>query len=77
MFLDNSAIVFSDRCDHKYMANGRPVKSAGFCSIETKRNQFDDVVLSYCSCYGQSTSLGVKADPCDSEIVQEIFRGMH
>ena len=77
VFLDGSAIIFSNMLDHKWMANGRPVKSAGFCRIETGRNQFDDIVLKHCSCFGRSETLNVNSDPNDAEHIQEIFIGMH
>ena len=77
VFIDNSAILFGDHLSHDFMANGRPVKSAGRCCIETGRNSFDDVIIKHCSCFGESTTLGVKADLDDSQIVAEVFRGMY
>ena len=73
VFQDNSAIIFADSMNHNYMANGRPVKSAGFCQIETYRNKFDDIRAKI-SCFGESTTLGVKADPNDNQILESIWR---
>jgi hypothetical protein len=55
------------------MANGKPVKSAGFCQIETYRTQFDDIRAKI-SCFGESTTLGIKADPNDNQILESIWR---
>ena len=76
VFTSGEAILFADRCDHKFMAQGRPVRSAGFVRVETKRNRYDDVVVGSCDCYGYSHSLGVGCMEGDSERVKEIFRGM-
>ena len=73
VFQDNSAIIFADSMNHNSMANGRPVKSAGFCQIETYRNQFDDIRAKI-SCFGESTTLSVKADPNDNQILESIWR---
>lgn len=76
VFESGDAVVFSNGADHKAMANGRKVRSAGFCFIETGRNQWDDIVVKRFGCYGDSQSLGVKSMPEDSEIVKQIFIGM-
>lgn len=73
VFQDNSAIIFADSMNHSYIANGRPVRSAGFCQIETYRNKFDDVCAKI-SCFGESTTLKVKADPNDNQILESIWR---
>ena len=73
VFQDNSAIIFADSMNHNHMANGRPVKSAGFCQIETYRNQFDDIRAKI-SCFGESITLGVKADMNDNQILESIWR---
>ena len=73
VFEDQSAIIFADCYDHKNMANGRPVKSAGFCTIETYRTAFDDIRASI-SCYGESLTLHVTSNPYDKEILADIWR---
>ena len=73
VFQDGSAIIFADSMNHNYMANEKPVKSAGFCQIETYRNQFDDIRAKI-SCFGESTTLGVKADPNDAQILESLWR---
>ena len=73
VFQDGSAIIFADSMNHNYMANEKPVKSAGFCQIETYRNQFDDIHAKI-SCFGESTTLGVKSDPNDAQILESLWR---
>lgn len=73
VFQDGSAIIFADSMNHEYMADKKPVKSAGFCQIETYRNQFDDIRAKI-SCFGESTTLNVKAEPNDSQILENIWR---
>ena len=76
VFTDNTAVIFSNMIDHRSMAI-KPVHSAGFCIIETYRNQFDDISVSTCTCYGRSETLNKSADPDhDRIVISEIFRGM-
>lgn len=77
VFSDMTACIFGNHVSHKAMAANRPVKSAGFCMLETTRNSFDDIRLGYCSCFGRSDSLGVESDPEDSKILEEMFMGMN
>lgn len=37
IFDNNEAVIFSDTTSHKSIAGERPVRSAGFCSVETYR----------------------------------------
>ena len=76
-FMDNSVLVFADNLNHADVAGWKPVRSAGFCCIETSRNRFDDIVVSNCGCYGKSESLGVTSLPDDADYVREVFRGMN
>lgn len=48
------------------------VVSAGFCRIETFRNQWDDVRAKV-SVWGKSASLGVKNNPEDTKIIERIW----
>ena len=43
IFTDGSAVIFGDTTSHKAVAGNRPVSSAGFCRVETFRNDYDDV----------------------------------
>ena len=79
IFEDGAAVLFADSNNHRDIAMTRriPVRSAGFCRIETARNQFDDIVVRTVQCYGRSDTLQVNSDPVNDEpIVREIFRGM-
>ncbi len=76
IFSNGTPVVFPDCIDHSAIAENKPVKSAGFVSIETKRNTFDDIMLDWCQCYGQSISLGVSSHSEDSEIVKTIFQNL-
>ena len=73
VFQDESSILFSESQSHLCMAGWKPVKSAGFCLIETYRNDFDDI-RARVSCYGESTTLGVKSNPEDSKILEGLWR---
>lgn len=76
VFQDDTAAIFSDMIDHKSMAI-KPVKSAGFCIIETGRNQFDDICVKECSCFGNSHTLKLKSDPLyDKEIIKRMFKSI-
>ena len=64
IFSNGEPVVFSDAVGHNEVAGKRMVDSAGFCRIETFRNQWDDIVAKV-SVWGESTSLGVKSHPED------------
>ena len=72
VFEDDTAIVFADSSSHKAMAGTKPVRSAGFCLIETHRNAFDDVRAKV-SVWGESTTLNKKSNPQDVETLQRIW----
>jgi len=74
IFQDNSVILFSELDDHKKMAAGRPVKSAGFCSFETKRDQFDDFKCAEVSVWGFSMSLDIGRQPDDKDIIKNAVQ---
>lgn len=73
IFSNGEPIVFPDTLGHNEVAGKRMVRSAGFCRIETFRNQWDDIVAKV-SVWGESTSLGVKSYPEDAEDIKKIWR---
>lgn len=73
VFADNTAVVFAESSSHKFVAGDKMVRSAGFCRIETYRNDFDDVRAKV-SVYGESTTLGVKSEKEDAELIANMFR---
>lgn len=73
IFQSGDAIIFGDFASHKDMAGNRPVMSAGFCMVETFRNQFDDIRAKV-SVWGKSDSLHVESNQRDSEVLAAIFR---
>lgn len=72
IFEDDSAILFSEGLDHKAMAKNSPVRSAGFCTIETYRNDFDDIRAKVI-CYGESLSLHKTANEGDDKIIKTLW----
>jgi hypothetical protein len=72
VFLDGSAIIFSKTTSHKWMAGDKIVRSAGFCTVETYRNQYDDIRAKV-QVYGKSDTLGVESNPADAKILEEMF----
>lgn len=74
VYQDGTAVVFPDFADHKAMLGNKIPVSAGFCRVETRRNQFDDVVADV-SCWGNSQTLNLesKGDK-DAESIARIFR---
>lgn len=61
VFKDGTSRVFSVNSFHIYMTGGKEVSSAGFYGFE--KNML--------VCFGESTTLGVKSHPDDSEIIRE------
>ena len=72
IFESGAAVIFCDSTSHDEMAGEKPVASAGFCIIETYRNEFDDI-RARVSCYGKSESLGKTCQPGDEEILKRVF----
>lgn len=72
IFANGSPVIFPDSVGHKEVAGNKMVVSAGFCRIETFRNQWDDIRAKV-SIWGKSTSLGVKSNPDDAEIIERIW----
>ena len=72
VFADNSAVIFPETTSHKFVAGDKLVISAGFCKIETYRNNFDDIRANVCV-WGESTTLNVKSNPDDAKIIERIF----
>ena len=77
IFDNGTGILFSNMQNHSDMTFGRNVVSAGFCRVETTRNQFDDIIVKDVQCYGKSDSLGITSHSGDSEIIRDIFLGMN
>ncbi len=73
VFRDESCAIFPDSTSHKEIAGNKPVKSAGFCIVETYRNNFDDICANV-SCYGKSDSLNIESSPNDNNILCRMFR---
>lgn len=73
VFLDGTATVFADTASHKQIAAGRAVRSAGFCRVETYRNQFDDIRAKI-QVWGKSDTLQVSSNKEDIQFLEEIFR---
>ena len=72
VFKDESCVIFPDSTSHNEMAGNKPVSSAGFCIVETYRNNFDDIRANV-SCYGRSDSLNVESNPQDNKIISRMF----
>lgn len=73
IFANNEPVIFPDTLGHNEVAGNRMVNSAGFCRIETYRNQWDDTRAKV-SVWGESTSLKVKSCPEDAKIIEKIWR---
>lgn len=73
IFANGEPVIFPDTLGHNEVAGSRMVNSAGFCHIETHRNQWDDIRAKV-SVWGESTSLKVKSNPEDAEIIGKIWR---
>lgn len=73
IFENGEPVIFPDTLSHREVAGNRPVRSAGFCAIETYLNQFDDL-RAMATVWGESTSLGKKSDEKDEDIIESIWR---
>ena len=62
----DSPIIFPDILSHNDMAAGRPVKSAGFCSLQHGDEYFAD-------CWGKSVSLGAASHEKDGDILTKFL----
>jgi len=75
---DNQIIVFSGLFQHSDFKNDNPI-SAGFISFGTKKtgeHNGKEYHEPYCSCYGESVSLGLKADEIkDTELANRQILG--
>lgn len=72
IFTDGSAVIFGDTTSHKAVAGNRPVSSAGFCRVETFRNDYDDVRAKV-SAWGKSDSLDAYSHPGDNMVLEMMF----
>lgn len=72
IFTDGSAVIFGDTTSHKAVAGNRPVSSAGFCRVETFRNDYDDVRAKV-SAWGKSDSLDTYSRPGDNMVLEMMF----
>ena len=73
IFLNGEVCVFPETVGHNFIAGGRPVRSAGFCRIETYRDDFDDVRAKV-SVWGRSDTLNVDSNPSDKIDIMQAFR---
>lgn len=73
IFENGEAIIFSETANHRDMAGNSAVKSAGYCRVETYRNQFDDIRAKV-DVWGDSYTLKVVSHPEDAKILENIFR---
>lgn len=55
------AIIFDEILSHRWVANDRPVVSAGMCNKQGVA-------------WGESVTLGIKSRPQDTEILQESIK---
>lgn len=79
IYSDGLCAIFSNSISHRDMninPINNPVISAGFCRVETFRDNFDDVRAKV-SCFGNSTSLGLGSRPEDENIIQSMFLSMN
>lgn len=67
------AILFPDAVSHSSVAQEDQVLSAGFCSVETYRDEYDDIRAKV-SVWGDSTTLNRKSDPGDEMIIARMFK---
>ena len=73
VFADNTVCIFPNNCSHKWMAFGRPVISAGFCSIETFKDKFD-ITRATVYCYGRSDSLNIDSHKdMDERLISQMW----
>lgn len=72
IFMNGEVCVFPKTVSHSFIAGDRLVRSAGFCRIETYRNEFDDVRAKV-QVWGDSFTLGVKSNPGDAEEISRMF----
>lgn len=72
----NQIIVFSGLLTHSEFSHFEP-KSAGFISIGTKKVEHNGNIHEEpdCTCYGDSVSLGIKADEGDSALARKQILG--
>ena len=70
---DNTPVVFPETSSHNFVAGDRMVIAAGFCRIETKRNEYDDIRATV-SVWGNSHTLKVQSRPEDAELIASMFR---
>ena len=77
IFRDETFVIFPDSVEHssfdRFGDNNKPI-SAGFCIIESRRNDFDDIVYKV-GCYGKSYSLNLESrGSIDSDIISKQLR---
>lgn len=60
-------VLFPEAGDHSYVANGRPVVSAGYVQIDFENRT--------CHAYGRSVSLKTEARPEDSQMLKYALFG--
>jgi len=72
IFQTGETVLFAESVTHAFVAGSRPVRSAGFCVLETNRNRFDEI-RAKAICYGGSDSLGVTSRPEDAEYISAMW----
>lgn len=65
-------ILFFIGLEHKDVARGLHISSAGFCDVWLEDNEWK------CKCYGGSISLGIKSNPnVDTEMLGMVLNSEH
>ncbi len=73
IFENEDFIIFPDTMNHKDVCiNSKPI-AAGFCQIRHYLNQWDDLRYEV-SCWGESTTLGLKSRTEDEIIMSNTLK---
>lgn len=72
VFMNGEVCVFPKTVSHSFMAGNKIVLSAGFCRIETYRNEYDDIRAKV-QVWGDSVTLGVESNPDDANAISRMF----
>lgn len=73
LFNNEDYVIIPESQSHDQFKHFNPI-SAGFCKMETYRNEWDDIKIKV-YCYGESISLGIKSrGKVDEEIIAMRFR---
>lgn len=69
---DGHVELFSEVVNHRDVANGRKVRSAGFCSIETFRDDSGNKKTKV-KVYGESKTLKAETNGSDAQLIKEAI----